>query len=751
MKLTWRAVAQAAAATASATITETPTETATVTAGSTGGAVEIARGEGNTDADGLLRVRFRARVSGLSGQGRAWAQAVRFDVRGSDDFGTIAVASRTLGALGPGAAAPSVPPEIMTTLVTPPFLRVGDRAVLRGWALNTGPLARDVTGLLDISGVEADGALRRRAVAGPGAAVRFEWPIAAAEAGQARAALTARASGHAVDRTPGQGPDRHSAGSWAVRHPGRPVGRAWTGDLAAPALVGFRIPPAAVRGTAKLSVSLTGTPASAAQVAARSLLLSDWSSRSEALAARVLAIAPLVPSGGDAWRKLAAVTVFQLARAANRDGGWGWVRGQPSRLDVTALALHALGTRLASDGQVLSRYQLSAAAKARSAAVAYLRGLEPQDPEDAALVLWALGPQASPALRERVWAKMRHLGAQGLARATTGLAAAGDPRALAALSQLDLRVRGEGGIAYWKGRLSDGAGPGTAEAEDVEATALAIGARLALDPQDNLAPPAIRWLLRARQGEAWASPRASALAIEALAAAPPIASAAGGAPRMRVAVNLDGHGERIRDVGPGAADIRFPPPPLGAGPHQIVLRPVDTPGSHVPAFAMSLRYLMPERATTPAPDAPLRLRRDYFAIPVSKLARAGGTPVQRFASARRLPGSAAGSRIPLDSVLLVRLTADAARPLSHVTIEDPIPAGAEAIALPGIHGRHLEQGRSGQAILYVPSLARGQTVFIHALRPRIPGSFQVPGPVAEAAGGQGTRARGAASRLELVR
>ncbi len=758
-------------------------------AGPTGKPVPIGRGEGFTDRDGALPVRFRARAATFGLDPRVWATEIGVQVEGQDDFGRpIRLARAIRIALAPGSrldagttrpahlsllrgpagrypSADKAAANFRATLSRPRFMRVGDRAMLLGRVSNSTPFAHEVTGLLDLHGVETAGALRRRSRLAPGGSGRYDWDVVARRAGAANAALTAQGAAIGAAAT----------ASWEVLPAGRQVGQAWVGDLAAPASLAFSVPPGAAADSVNLAIVVAGSPRLAAIEAAQALLREPVvSGGADLAAAKLLAASAALratTAGGSAipangtpdriaaatFRAAGAEALRQVEATQNSDGGWSWLPGHPSVPEITAFVLRALDSAEAV-GLGHSRAQRLAAD--------HIRRLEPQDPEDAAMALWALGPEASPALRDRVWNKLKRLSPTGLARAVAGLAHAGDARSLAALAQLDLRVRDEAGLPHWRSGMSRRSepaastvgGPGdspTWDSGDIEATALAAAAHVALDPLDNLVPGSLRWLLRTRQGERWGSPRVTALAVLALSEAAtarpwPVP------PGTRLSAHLDGHSLGtfpLRADGP--LRLTLTSTELPPGMHQVVLRST----SPHPTFTAALRYREAERAadSTPrsqpsTPGGPLVLKREYFQVPVSRLARAGGLPLQDLIAAEQLPGprsGQAGPRIPLDHAIVVRLELNSDRDLAFLRITDPIPAGAAVVALPAVPG-YLRTAGPHEVFIHATALGPGRHRFYHALLPYLPGMFAVPAPVAEAVDAPDMRARGVAMRVELV-
>ena len=239
------------------------------------------------------------------------------------------------------------------------------------------------------------------------------------------------------------------------------------------------------------------------------------------------------------WDELDAVTQASLERLAefqHADGGWAWWKEGASDLFMTAYVVWGLG--LAQDAKV----KLPENMLWRGKEFLALRLVQAENQPD--LQVWMLhaihatGPaelspkaeQATSRAWEERWQQQNDLNAY--ARALLALVAHRTGRTQEArqlVRQLEngviRREQGTGSL------LSGGGRSGTSEptahwGEDgvfrrwsdggVEATAVALRALLAVDPENDLVAPVVRWLIQNRRGAHWSNTRDTTMVLYAL-------------------------------------------------------------------------------------------------------------------------------------------------------------------------------------------------------------------------------------------
>ena len=244
-------------------------------------------------------------------------------------------------------------------------------------------------------------------------------------------------------------------------------------------------------------------------------------------------------SGHVGWDEMDAVTQASLERLTDfqhADGGWAWWKEGASDLFMSAYAVWALS--LAQDAQVdlpenmLRRGRDFLAARLVQAEnrpdlqVWMLHAIHAAGRED-------LSPKAKEATRkawEQLWREKDTLNAYGRALLTLVAHHGGlKKEARLLVQQLEngviRREQGAGSVLA-SGIRSGDSEPTAHWGEDglfrhwsdggVEATAMVLRALLAVDPDNELVTPVVRWLIQNRRGAHWSNTRDTAMVLFAL-------------------------------------------------------------------------------------------------------------------------------------------------------------------------------------------------------------------------------------------
>lgn len=216
-------------------------------------------------------------------------------------------------------------------------------------------------------------------------------------------------------------------------------------------------------------------------------------------------------------RGVAAACLSRLVAAQDKDGGFAWIGTQNPDVRTTSEAVRFLGLAKLR-GMVEAEPVLHRAAEWLLAHAGNVRGSERAR---AALALASVGR-----------ASFELLNALHRGRASMGL----DELALLALAWQRSDRAGLAGevLTVLRSKLTFGE---QADAETLEATALATTALLRSAPTDPQARQAIEWLSARRVGSGWATPSATAAALEALVAAGGEDVARGSAAEIEILVN----------------------------------------------------------------------------------------------------------------------------------------------------------------------------------------------------------------------
>ncbi|PAW86570.1 MAG: hypothetical protein B9S33_07795 [Pedosphaera sp. Tous-C6FEB] len=233
---------------------------------------------------------------------------------------------------------------------------------------------------------------------------------------------------------------------------------------------------------------------------------------------------------------------------------------------------------------------------------------------------------------------------------------------------------GEDGI-YW--RWSDGG---------VEATAFALRALLAIDPQNKLIEPVTNWLLKGRRGAQWSNTRDTAITVLALNDYLRVTKEL--APELEYEVTVNGTSIAKRKVSGAevfAAPSRFAVDPklIKDGANDIRIR---RKGEGPVYFAAEARFFSLEEPI-PASGNEIFVKREYFKL-VGRPTLLKGLVYDKVPL---LDGETVTSGERIETVL----TIEAKNNYEYLLFEDLKPAGFEAVAVrsgESLHARELKSG-----------------------------------------------------------
>jgi uncharacterized protein YfaS (alpha-2-macroglobulin family) len=250
------------------------------------------------------------------------------------------------------------------------------------------------------------------------------------------------------------------------------------------------------------------------------------------------------------------------------------------------------------------------------------------------------------------------------------------------------------GTARWQeGQLAD-----EAMASEISTTALALQALLQIDPDSPLIPKAFDWLIRVQQDGHWRTPRETAAVVVALTDYLVIKGERTPNHRYQVLVNgqVVGSGISTRE------NIE-----LVEGDNQVKLIKEGKERLH---YALTLHhYWSRENLESARALGGPSLHREYF-DPVT------GEPKTEYR---------------VGDLIGVRLTVGAPEEIWYAAVEDPLPAGVEAVegswkAVETGQGSpiHFEK-REEKVALFIQRVEAGKHVYRYLGRATVPGRFQV--------------------------
>lgn len=625
--------------------------------------------------------------------------------------------------------------DVLVRLATPRFMVEGDRLSLVGLVHNYLPDAIDVRTWLKAAGLALKGATERQAAIVSGGVAKVDFDVAAEQVGKGQLTLTA---------TSPQGGDALELSVPVLPH-GTPDVVTQTGISTSDTTLTVEVPAGAVPGTTTLSIDLTPTPLGAVAAALDYLRQYPYGCIEQTLNRYVpeIVAAPLLGETPD--DKRIREGLVHIANQQHGDGGWGWWANDASDITWTAYVLMALD-EVRQAGYDVPETMVRPA-------IAYLHRQVPKLGKDAispqrivrnagadqqALVQLALSrwDEANYRLVEGITRQSDYLSTQGRAMLVLALDNVGNKRAareqFAILARQAVRT---GSQVHWESRDAS-------EWFDnpIEATSYALQAMMRIEPQHDLAQPAVRYLMTERRDMRWRSTKDTAAAILALSA---YARAHGTVPEpMPVTLTLDG--TVLAEVDLQAPQLwrtgyrmSVDSDRLTPGRHQLTIDRMDDGTRELPYSVTRSSVVRADRIT--AKDGPqLAITRTYRLITPADRQKhpewliSDWFKAEQAADLREVRGA-----VRTGNLILVELRVDNGTPRSYVMLEDPLPAGMEVATDRGLDDpwqfwwsqREVHDDRVAFFMTYLP---KGKHRLYYVIRPEIPGEMRaLPPRIAE--------------------
>jgi len=393
------------------------------------------------------------------------------------------------------------------------------------------------------------------------------------------------------------------------------------------------------------------------------------------------------------------------------DGGWGWWRDGDSNHWMTAYVVYGLSIAQRAEVQVRS--------DVLKRGVSFLKSRLVQEEENMDMLsymLYALSyhKQSEKKFLGLVWERRDELNAYTRALLALTLHNLGDKeRSQIMLRNMEDLVEedkengtahwGEAGIYY---RWSNGG---------VEATSYALKAYVAIDPDNRLVPPLLKWLVYNRSGNRWKSTRDTAKAVYALADY--VSQTRELAPDLYVRVFVNG--KVVKDVqitkdNALSFDSSVTLNDTALLPGKNTIRIVKQGKGNL-YYSAYLQYYTKEEDITSASNE-LSVKRTYTKVELQP----GGSHKRTLLTSRSAVAS--GDRIE------VKLEIEAKNHYEYLIFEDMKPSGCEPVALRSGHSygngfcSNMEL-RDEKVVFFVDKLAQGKHTLSYMLRAEIPGSF----------------------------
>ncbi|MBN1180281.1 MAG: Ig-like domain-containing protein [Anaerolineae bacterium] len=421
--------------------------------------------------------------------------------------------------------------DLLVRPVTPRFFVVGDEVELAAVVHNNTDRALDVEVWLEADGVTLNGAARHQVSLAPGGQERVAWPVTVADGEWVDLTFYASGSGYsdAVKPPAGLPPDqllpvyRYSAPEV--------VGTAGQLSDEGSVLEAVVVPRTVDTSQGDLTVRIEPSLA-AGMVGGLDYLEHYPYECTEQVISRflpnVLSYRALVELGvedpelEDSLREQVSVGLQRLTARQHYDGGWGWWVGDESNPLVSAYVVFGL-VKAQEAGFVVDQDVLARG-------IGYLeehvrtttRIRETWQANRQAFVLYTLAEARAAGVTEVEVSsylaslygsrqQLSHYGRAYLALAF-GVLDADDSRLRTLLSDLNSAAIASATGAHWQESESDRWNWNT----DTRTTALALDVLARFDPDNDLAPNAVRWLMHARTAERWETTQETAWALIAL-------------------------------------------------------------------------------------------------------------------------------------------------------------------------------------------------------------------------------------------
>ena len=633
--------------------------------------------------------------------------------------------------VGQAIARTTVTKDLIVRVITPRFLTEGDEFVTPVIAHNYLPQAQAVALSLTTTGVTTSATPSATNVQVPsGGEVRLDWRHTVGTAGSASVTARATAAG--------------DADAVELRLPVLPFGlkreTGRSGSLTTAGTVESTLAIPAHTNAAARTIEFAVAPSLAGSLLGALDFLTSYpygcteqtlsSFLPTLVVSRTLTQLKLTPT-----ERLALVDrqvtagLTRLLDYQHDDGGWGWWKTDENHPFMTAYAIYGL-LETRENGYQVNEWKIR---QGLAALVKLYREYPRAVPALKAYMIYVLTRASAAGLEaesgnaapfdrkaaiDELWNVRERLTPYGRALLLLTLDLASDSRGDALASSLAAEAVTTGDLARWQvdhdPLLEDWADT------SVEATATAVQALARRMPQAPVLEAAIRFLLANRHsGAYWTSTKQTAMTLYGLTA---YMKARGETP-VPFTIDVSINATPARRVHFDAAAITAPDPvvvrvPGREGDNNITI--VKSGGGAL-YWSTTARYYDTRTPIERTSGRRLAIAREYFAL--SSIPR-GNRIVYR-----ETPFG--GTATPGD-VLLVRLTVAGAADWRYLLIEDPLPAGAEALADDSLYSLERRRARpwgqrqefrDDRAVFFQDGLPGGRVEFWYLLKVVTPGRF----------------------------
>jgi hypothetical protein len=406
------------------------------------------------------------------------------------------------------------------------------------------------------------------------------------------------------------------------------------------------------------------------------------------------------------------------------DGGWGWWKDDKTDPFMTAYVVDGLAMA-ARAGYGIQNYTLDQGReRVKQLLDAGKVDDKPLDPESRAYLVYAytVSGDADARYVNDLFGRRNDLQPYGKTLLALSLKQINDAgRARQVTDELERLARGDDFGSYWESKrrpMLD-----FTEANDLEATAMAIKALARVNPQSPLLPKAARWLTGTRRnGYYWDTTKHTAFAIYALTEYLKVSRELSPDYAVEIYLNNESVLSKRISAAEAASGQSFVIERKGAqlgGANQIR---VVKRGAGVLYASATLDYFTKEENTPAQSSRDLRITREYLRLVVTET---NGKP--------RWTTEALTGEVRSGDLIISRLHVMGARS-QYLMIEDPIPAGCEQLERVGgidlnyttrnwcdwYSNREFRDNRT----VFFRDFFPGDSFFQYAMRVQVPGEFK---------------------------
>lgn len=626
--------------------------------------------------------------------------------------------------------------DLIVRVITPRFLTEGDEVVLPTLVHNYKQESRTASVAIEATGLQAmSTANTASGTLSSGAERRDDWRFAARSPGSASVTATAKTESD-VDAVELPIPVLPFGIRREVGSSGSIVGE---GEATATVAMPESSNPAARSISVSLAPSLAGSVLGALDfLTAYPYGCTEQTVSSflpNLVVTRALAELKLVPTERlSALDRQVSSGLQRLYEFQHDDGGWGWWKEDGNHPFMTAYALWGLDESRRA-GVKVDSYRISNGARQLAHLYAQYPRVEPDLKAYEAYVLqraagteneiaWFAddqrGTYSHAAARDELWGLRARMSAYGRALLLLLLDEAKDPRGNELATTLTGEAQTRGDVSWWA-VANDPLIFDYAETS-VEATAFAIQALVKRDPKNPLIERAVRWMMLNRTAGYWSSTKQTAMAIYGLLGFMQARNEVAHPFSVDVVVNGKPAGQHSFTAAEmTASDPIVISAAANTGENQVRL--VKRNGGSVYWSAAAV-YYDTAQADARQGSRQLAITRKYALL----------TPVSVKGRIVYRESPFDGNAKPGD-VLTVRITAAGSPEWRYLALEDPLPAGVEAIqdttayplerAAPESwwYGSRVEY-RDSKTVFFQETFESGRYEFAYLVKVTSPGQFR---------------------------